>query len=137
MDGSHEPTGADRKADLRDYLAAERTLLAWVRTGIAAIALGFVVARFGVFLQEIRVAQRLATRSSGLSLLFGIALIATGVVVNLAAAAHHARLVRELDRGEVPTARPMALHVGIAVVLALFGVAMIAYLLVGRNALGL
>lgn len=36
--------------DPRVYFAAERTLLAWVRTGITVIALGFVVARFGIFL---------------------------------------------------------------------------------------
>jgi uncharacterized membrane protein YidH (DUF202 family) len=32
------------KADLRDYLAAERTVLAWIRTGLALMGLGFVVA---------------------------------------------------------------------------------------------
>ena len=37
--------------DVRVYFAAERTQLAWVRTGIAIIALGFVVSRFGLFLQ--------------------------------------------------------------------------------------
>lgn len=31
--------------DPRVYFAAERTLLAWVRTGVAVIGLGFVVAR--------------------------------------------------------------------------------------------
>jgi len=36
-----------------DHLANERTYLAWMRTGIAIIALGFVVARFGVALREI------------------------------------------------------------------------------------
>ncbi len=41
----------NRKADLRDYLAAERTFLAWVRTGVSAMGLGFVVARFGIFLR--------------------------------------------------------------------------------------
>jgi putative membrane protein len=33
----------------RIFFAAERTLLAWIRTGIAIIGLGFLVARFGLF----------------------------------------------------------------------------------------
>ena len=36
--------------DPRVYFAAERTLLAWVRTGIAIMAMGFVSSRFGLFL---------------------------------------------------------------------------------------
>ncbi len=38
---------------LRDRLANERTFLAWLRTGIAVTGLGFVVARFDIFLQQI------------------------------------------------------------------------------------
>jgi uncharacterized protein DUF202 len=37
--------------DPRVYFAAERTMLAWLRTGIAVMAFGFVVARFGLFLR--------------------------------------------------------------------------------------
>ena len=37
----------------REHLANERTLLAWIRTAIALMGLGFVVARFGLFLREI------------------------------------------------------------------------------------
>jgi putative membrane protein len=39
--------------DPRIYFAAERTLLAWVRTGLAMMGFGFVVARFGLFLREL------------------------------------------------------------------------------------
>ena len=38
--------------DLRDYLAEERTFLAWIRTGIALMGFGFVVAHFGIFADE-------------------------------------------------------------------------------------
>jgi Domain of unknown function (DUF202) len=43
--------------DIREHLAAERTLLAYVRTGLALMGFGFVVARFGLFLREIRFVQ--------------------------------------------------------------------------------
>lgn len=46
-----------QKVSLSDYLAAERTLLAWIRTGLALMGFGFVVARFGVFLQQVQFAQ--------------------------------------------------------------------------------
>src|SRR5580698_9782928 len=93
--------GPGPKASLSDYLAVERTLLAWIRTGLALMGFGFVVARFGLFLQEFQAVQgTLASQPYGLSLWFGTALIAVGVVVNAFAGWHYARLVRELDRGE-------------------------------------
>jgi len=40
-----------------DYLAAERTFPAWIRTGLALMGFGFVVARFGLFLQALQIGQ--------------------------------------------------------------------------------
>lgn len=40
-----------RGETLRLHQANERTMLAWIRTGIALMAFGFAIARFGVFLR--------------------------------------------------------------------------------------
>jgi uncharacterized protein (DUF302 family)/uncharacterized membrane protein YidH (DUF202 family) len=123
------PTETRQGADLRDSLAVERTFLAWIRTGLALMGFGFVVARFGLFLQQLQFTQHTPSAPSyGLSLWFGTALIAAGVVVYLLSAWHHVRLVRELNRGGPLPSRPSAQAVLIALFLALVGLAMAIYL---------
>src|SRR5579872_6229079 len=123
------------KPGTSDYLAAERTFLAWIRTGLALMGFGFVVARFGLFLQQLQIVQHQSSvRSYGVSLWFGTALIAVGVVVNLISARHHVRLIRGMARGEPPASRPSAQAIGIAVLLALVGLAMVVYLVSVRSA---
>ena len=39
--------------DPRVYFAAERTFLAWIRTGLGLMGVGFAVSRFGLFLREL------------------------------------------------------------------------------------
>ena len=125
------------KAAVADYLAAERTLLAWVRTGLALMGFGFVVARFGLFLQQLAAMGHSPTEKSfGLSLWFGTALIAAGVLVNLASAVRHVRMVRELDRGNVAGVRSVSHAVVTAVFLGLVGIAMAVYLLSVRGQTG-
>ena len=131
MDAAEE-TG--KRASLSDYLAAERTLLAWIRTALALMGFGFVVARFGLFLRELQFAQNVASvKSSGLSLWFGTAMIAAGVIVTISAGFHHARLVRDLDRGNATRSHQTVLAVVITIFLALVGVGMTIYLMSIRN----
>src|ERR1700730_15765625 len=127
MDG---PTEISQRADLRDYLAAERTFLAWIRTGLALMGFGFVVARFGLFLQQLRLVEPgFQAHSYGLSIWFGTALIAGGVFVDIFASWSHLRLVRELNRGETGFTRPSRAAMVLASFLALVGIAMAFFLI--------
>lgn len=86
--------------DPRVAFAAERTLLAWIRTGIALMGFGFVVARFGLFLRELAAAStRLSPGGSNASAT-GVVLVAAGIAVNVWASVRHVRMLRRLTRGE-------------------------------------
>jgi len=116
-----------------DYLAAERTFLAWIRTGLALMGFGFVVARFGLFLQALLGNRAdLASQRYGLSFWFGTVLILAGVLVNVVSTWSHVRLVRELRRGEF-SPLPSRLAIAVALLLAVLGLAMAAYLLSVRE----
>ena len=117
-----------------DYLAAERTFLAWIRTGLALMGFGFVVARFGLFLQALRMEQpNFPTRPYGFSFWFGTALIVLGVVVNLVCARNHVRMVRDLNCGGSEYTRPSSLAIAVALTLAVVGLAMAIYLVSVRD----
>lgn len=114
--------------DPRIYFAAERTLLAWIRTGLAMMGFGFVVARFGLFLCELTIARgEDVANVGGGSLWAGTALVLVGVIVNLHAAIAHRRFEARFHRGE-PEPHESRFGVIIASILAAVGFAMAVYL---------
>jgi len=126
MDAAQSPV----KHDVRDFLSAEQNFLAWIRTGLSLMGFGFVVARFGLFLQEVRLAEpQLPTRSYGVSIWSGTAMIALGVAVNIFASWRHVQLVRQLNQGATDFNKPSFGALAVALILALVGLAMAAYLI--------
>ena len=116
--------------DPRVRFAAERTLLAWMRTGLALMGFGFVVARFGLFLREIAEAGQVAAHqhSTRWSLWIGTALIGLGVAVSLLASFEYYRFVAWSKQGRTYMPRTAMLAVVVAVILALLGIVMALYL---------
>src|SRR5437763_15012905 len=76
-------------SDPRVFFAAERTLLAWLRTGLTIIALGFVVSRFGLFVRLLLMQAQGSSRASPLSAGLGVAFVVRGTVAIVVAAVQH------------------------------------------------
>jgi putative membrane protein len=127
-----EKTQPEAPIDPRIYFAAERTLLAWVRTGLSMMGFGFVVARFGLFMREMAAVREITPpHRIGFSLYVGTTLVIFGVAVNLAAATNHWYTVRRLDRGEPLRFTPWSLGMFVASLLGLLGLMTAVYLLFG------
>jgi putative membrane protein len=120
-------------SDPRVFFAAERTLLAWVRTGLTIMAFGFVVARFGLVVRLLEAQRAPLTASvapSHFSNVVGIALVLLGAVSMLFAAVQHRRFVMALPVVDLPPSHNRGFPVVLALLLALLGFALAVYLAV-------
>lgn len=86
-----------------DTLANERTYLAYVRTALAFIAFGFVIARFSLFAREFSVLVHRPNPEPGLSVTFGTSMAFFGIVVAVLGAWRYARTDRGLREGRIST----------------------------------
>jgi putative membrane protein len=105
---------------LRDHLANERTLLAWLRTSVAMIGLGFVVAKFGLLLHELggRNVHRLTQTAGNV---VGVLLVLGGAIAVGLAIANFERVRRGINRNEVAFSPLLAITTGaIVIVVGLF-----------------
>jgi putative membrane protein len=122
-------SSATAPIDSRLRLGMENTLLIWIRTGLSLMGFGFVLARFGLFLEELA-ARQAHPRPVHVSLWFGISLISLGVVVNLLAAWMHLPFLRRTRSGEKDLPATWKLALALAILSAGAGAAMAVLLTV-------
>jgi putative membrane protein len=119
-------------SDPRVYFAAERTLLAWIRTGLTVMGFGFVVARFGLFLSLLAAQRGLppstADATPHISAFVGIALVVLGAVAILFAAYQHRKFVFSLPVSDLPVSINRAFPLVVAAVLGVLGLVLALYL---------
>jgi putative membrane protein len=122
-----------------DHAANERTFLAWVRTGIAVIAFGFVVEKFNIFMltiasvalgDEIHRAQ-LARLSGSMGRYDGLALIFGGVALVVLATVRFVRTTRLLDDSKMYAASSVRSELVLSAVLVLLVTSYAVYLAFG------
>lgn len=129
METSQNKTGSLLLTDPRVPLAAERTFLAWIRTGLALMGFGFVVARFGIFLQEWSVAQNIDNPPPhSISVWIGIILVILGTVLNFVSIIRYRLYLKQLSDGKLPEPKPL-FETAIALSLSFIGIFAVVYLI--------
>lgn len=116
----------------RVHMANERTFLAWTRTSIGIIALGFVVERFAIFMRQLsfyfgREGIPPIHQTHGASRIFGIALVGIGTVMSLLSYIRFKRVTRQIDEDAYqPTS---SLDFALTAVVFVVGLFLVVYLL--------
>ncbi|MGD1984715.1 MAG: DUF202 domain-containing protein [Chromatiaceae bacterium] len=116
--------------DPRVFFAAERTLLAWNRTSVSLMAFGFVIERFGLFLEnsgreEVELLQR------HFSFIVGTAFILMASFLAAYSAIQHRRILASLKPIEIPPGYNIAMSMLVNIVVGILGLLLMLYLVRG------
>ena len=125
------PSLASPVNDPRVYLAAERTFLAWVRTSVALMGFGFLIARFNLFVRTMyaTVAPGTVQRHAVVSPWVGFAMVCVGVYVVVMAGLRHFGYIYALKQGVANPPLHLRTSMIVAGILALVGLAMAVHIL--------
>ena len=114
-----------------DHAANERTFLAWVRTGIAIMAFGFLVERFDIFLKiaaSSRGQRPHAIIHQPFGNIAGLCLIMAGAALIFLSALRFKRNAKALDSSEVQPSPGIRLDITLSTMLVVLGIALVIYL---------
>ena len=111
--------GNQDKQNTADYLSNERTFSAWIRTSIAVLGLGFIVAKFGFWLHELalRSNPQIPGQTTGMALPTGIGIIIFGGMLALIAARRYSQVNQAIEQGKFPLRRGIVSIMTIGVII--------------------
>lgn len=118
------------QTDPRVLFAAERTLFAWNRTGISLMAFGFVVERFGLYMQLLGVQGGLGAQRH-LSFVGGIGFILLGAFIEIYSVLQHRHFLATLHEMDIPLGYNTKAAMAINAVVGFMGVMLCLYLILG------
>jgi putative membrane protein len=129
MQEQQHQASIDEAKRATEYLANERTFLAWIRTSVAVVSLGFVLARFSVWLQELTMHRQpqMQAHRAGISLPIGVAMMILGGLLSVLAAWRYHVVNRDIEHGKVSADRGLVILV--TAMVALLSGAMIVLVL--------
>ena len=104
----------------RNRAAADRTLMAWIRTSLSLIAFGFSIGKIYDYLERVNPGRVLDPLDS--AQIFGEAFIALGVFGLIGAIFQYRRILKQIEMGEFVYTKPFPLAMVTAIILLLIGV---------------
>jgi putative membrane protein len=117
--------------DPRVFFAAERTLMAWNRTGLTLMAFGFVIERFDLFVSMLAKVPG-SKLDHGVSFWIGLTFILLGASASALAIVQYRKVLHTLNAAEIPMGYWVNLGVLTNLAVALLGFALTAYLFASR-----
>lgn len=128
-DSSPPPNIQSELARERNRAAAERTLMAWIRTSLSLIGFGFGIDRIVSAIRGFN--QNVETNPIQLSRLLGLAFILLGVYAMLMAALEHSQELRRIQQHGHYAYRPRrSLGLTVAIALIVIGICAFAGILI-------
>ena len=121
----------NRDTKLREHLANERTFLAWIRTSIALMGLGFVIVKFALFLKEVAIMLKdlNITITEGFSAVVGTGMVATGVILAFFAFFQYKKVEIQINRQAYKTSSLISVLLTLVIIVG--GIFLVIHLLTG------
>jgi putative membrane protein len=118
-----------KNQNVREHLANERTLLAWIRTSIGIMAFGFVVVKFSLFVKQISLllGKDASIPQHGYSSVIGIFLVAVGAIVLILAYIKYHRTEKQMANESFKPSSTLILS--LTIIILIISILLILYLI--------